>query len=636
MFTVPNVGSVVLGVAVFLVTVAWWDTHLGVIAAAAASALVTGLTWLLWWRLKRPPSFEAALTVPRLGVIPPVDGSPAPTLIAPDSAAATAYAEAASQVDGDTSGQVLLVASPSPGHGASTVALNLAVSATRAGRRVVLIDGDVDGGGLSSFGRTGAGVGLMDLAAGDVDLGAASRLWRLDDRHRLPFIPRGTSRVNPAAALTSAEMADAVHDLTEHADLLLIDVAPVGWDDVSAPLCAHADGTVLVVADGADAATVTAATERFDELGAPVVGYIVNRAGVRGEAIDHPLARLLKRSLATFLITVGVFLAWNAYQIWHSWRSADRDQLAVVAAAELLPLPDDGVISATDLTEDVAGLIASKPTPTEDHTTFMLVGSDVGGQRADVIIFVIIPNGDDPPILVSLPRDLYLPNRCSQSYTRINANLNGCGDEVNGPTLLALAVEDFTGFEVDHFALFDFDGFETIIDEVGGIEICLPYAVRDPKAELSLPAGCTLATGAQTLGWVRSRTTEELIDGTWRVQPGVSDLTRNARQQELILDLLAKLRDFDSPSDLTRKVRSLTDLFTFDDQLGVTDAISLAWDLRGMDISAFHRLQIPVTNHLTDGGAQVLLPTMSFSELLAEIYPDDTTASGIGTGEDAP
>ena len=199
-------------------------------------------------------------------------------------------------------------------------------------------------------------------------------------------------------------------------------------------------------------------------------------------------------------------------------------------------------------------------------------------------------------------------------------------------------MEDFTGFEVDHFALFDFEGFETIIDEVGGIEICLPYAVRDPKAELSLPSGCTVATGAQTLGWVRSRTTEELIDGTWRVQPGVSDLTRNARQQELILDLVAKLRDFDSPSDLTRTVRSLTDLFTFDDQLGMADAISLAWDLRGMDISTFHRLQIPVTNHLTDDGAQVLLPTASFSELLTEIYPDgaDATASRLGSGEDAP
>ena len=39
-----------------------------------------------------------------------------------------------------------------------------------------------------------------------------------------------------------------------------------------------------------------------------------------------------------------------------------------------------------------------------------------------------------------------------------------------------MAVEDFTGVEIDHFAVFDFEGFKAIIDRVGGVEICVDYA----------------------------------------------------------------------------------------------------------------------------------------------------------------
>jgi LCP family protein required for cell wall assembly len=622
MFTVPNVGSVTLGVTVFLLTVNWWDTHLGAVAAAALCALVTGVTWYIWWRFSRPRTISGAIDAPHLGTIPPISGTPAPTLTSPDSQATRAFADAAAGIDSKTHGQVLLVSSPAPGHGSSTVALNLAVSATRAGRRVVLVDGDVAGGGLSKYGRTGAGTGLLDLAAGQADLAASSRLWTLDEQHRLPFIPRGTARPDPESTLASMALADAVHDLTEHADLLLIDVAPVAWNDVAAPLATHADGTVLVVAEGAARQNVAVAADRLADVGAPVVGYIVNRAGLGDHSVQHPIARLLKRALATFLITLTAFLAWNGFQIWNSWRTVDRDQLNVVAAAELLPLPVGGVVVPAEIDDQIAAVVSAPPTPPETFTSFLVVGSDLGGNRADVIILTLLPPGDDPPLMVSLPRDLYLPNRCTQTYTRINANLNGCGDDVNGPTLLALAVEDFTGVSVDHFALFDFDGFEKVIDEVGGVEICVSNPVRDAKSNLSLPAGCTLADGAQALSWVRSRNTQELVDGRWRTLPGVNDLSRNARQQEIILEMLGKLRTFDSPSDLTGKVRSLTQFFTFDDQLGLTDAINIAWDLRGIDLSTVERFEVAVAGHVTAAGAQVLVPTTSFDELLDRVYPN--------------
>ncbi|HEX9643842.1 MAG TPA: LCP family protein [Acidimicrobiia bacterium] len=619
-FTVPNIGSVVIGIIVFLVGARWWDTFIGAAVAAAASAAVAGVAWLVWWRLASPRSAVGVIDAPLLGTIPAANGTPAPTLTAPSSNASLAYGDLARTLDAETHGQVLLVSSPSPGQGASTVALNLAISATRAGRRVVLIDGDVDGGGLSRYGRSGAGPGLLDLAAGDADLATASRLWTLDEHHRLPFIPRGTVHKDPEGVLGGDPLADAVGDLIEHADLLLIDVAPVSWNGVVAPLAVHADGTVLVVADGATVDAVERAERRLEAVGAPVVGYVVNRSGATHASPHHPVTRMLKRASATFFVTLLAYVAWHGFQIWNSWRTAERDTLAVAAAAELLALPQGGVPGA-DVGADTVRVATAQPGPEGEFLTFLVVGSDEGGERADVIILAMMPTNGDPPLMVSLPRDLYLPNRCTQSYTRINANLSGCGDDVNGPTLLALAVEDYTGIHVDHFALFGFSGFERIIDEVDGVEICVDNPVRDRNSDLDLPAGCTQATGAQALGWVRSRHTEELVDGSWRFMPGVNDLTRNRRQQDVILQMLTKLRSFDSPSDLAGRVGSLTGFFTFDDQLGLTEAIDLAWDLRGLDLDEIVRLEVPVADHVTGDGAEVLVPIESFDVVLDAASP---------------
>jgi len=408
---------------------------------------------------------------------------------------------------------------------------------------------------------------------------------------------------------------------------VLIDVPPLGWNSSAQPLAVHADGTVLVVADGTDLASIESATDSLQEVGAPVIGYMVNRVSAQAIYARPTWRRALSRSIATFVIGITVFVGWNAYRIWDSWDGVVRDQFAVAAAQEALPMPQTGITTPEVLPEQSANAMTSAPTDTNAFRSFLIVGSDEGGARADVIILALFPSGSDQPVMVSMPRDLYLPNRCSQSFTRINATLSGCGSSINGPTLLALTVEDFTGVPVDHFALFDFAGFERIIDAVGGVEICVERAVRDSKSFLDLPAGCTIATGEQALGWVRSRSTEEFRNGSWRTMQGVNDLTRNERQQDVILAMFAKMREFDSPAQLAAIVESLTNEFTLDDQLGVTDAIPLAWSLRGLDPSSISRIAIPVRDFTTQQGAKVLIPTTSFAELLSEARPDLVTGS---------
>lgn len=354
----------------------------------------------------------------------------------------------------------------------------------------------------------------------------------------------------------------------------------------------------------------------------------------------HVRRNLIRLGILVVIAAVG-WAGWQAFRVWRAWHNVDRIAFDVTDAREALSqqgtIPIDGgqTDPATGEEAEVPGTLPPDVTlPTSPHLApdalraFLIIGSDYRpqlgtGSRADVIVLVLLPADGADPVMVSIPRDLYLPNPCTGGYTRINATLNGCGEAATGPELLSVAVEDFTGIEIDHFAVFDFEGFKAIIDRVGGVEICVDYAVRDSNTipPLDLPAGCTVTDGAMTLSWVRSRHTQELADGVWRGLAGVNDLTRNQRQQELLLQALSRLKSFRSVTEFSALVEDLTDAFAIDEGLSLSDAIGLAWDMRGISIASIQRPTIPVVNFVTEGGAYVLLPQASFAEVLESAYP---------------
>jgi LCP family protein required for cell wall assembly len=351
--------------------------------------------------------------------------------------------------------------------------------------------------------------------------------------------------------------------------------------------------------------------------------------------------RNLIRGGLLLLVAVLAWGGWQAFRVWRAWQDVERIPFQVGSAREALgeagsAMLEEGDVAGPDPAgeEEVPGTLPADVTiPTSPRLepsalqTYLVIGSDQRPQlgtssRADVILLVMLPADGADPIMISIPRDLYLPNPCTGGVTRINANLNGCGEAATGPELLTVAVEDFTGVQVDHFALFDFEGFKAIIDRVGGVEICVEHAVRDSKTDppLNLPAGCTVADGPMTLSWVRSRHTWELVDGGWRPMANVSDLTRNERQQELLLEALGRLKSFRSITEFGALVEDLAGTFTIDEGLSLGDAVNLAWDMRSVDIASIRRPTIPVANYVTPAGAEVLLPQASFSEVLESAY----------------
>jgi len=331
-----------------------------------------------------------------------------------------------------------------------------------------------------------------------------------------------------------------------------------------------------------------------------------------------------KRLIIGGAIAIGLLLVAGAVFAMSTWGDINR----VSIDPEQNPVVEpEGEQDEGNAATDRGGEAGS----TEGMDVFLLVGSDsrdeldsvegfgeFGGQRADVVMVLIRPSDGSRAALLSLPRDLLVDDVCGiGSEHRLNDALQGCA-ALNGPTALTRTVESVIGQNIDHFALIDLAGFQEVVDAVGGYEICLERAVRDQQAQLELPAGCTQATGAQTLAWLRSRSTQELTEDGWRVMPGVNDLTRNERQRAFLLAMMGHLSDFSSPTAIADTAQVIAPYVTVDSELSFLDAVDLAWSLRGLSRGNIDELEIPVSDATTASGAAVLVAGVDIADLVDE------------------
>jgi len=93
-----------------------------------------------------------------------------------------------------------------------------------------------------------------------------------------------------------------------------------------------------------------------------------------------------------------------------------------------------------------------------------------------------------------------------------------------------------------------------------------------------------------------------------------------------VLELASELQAFESPKQLTQTVASVADAFTLSDTLSLTDAISLAWSLRGIDVEEINRVVIPVKLSRSPANQSILIATAPIKEVIAEVYGDSLPA----------
>ena len=125
------------------------------------------------------------------------------------------------------------------------------------------------------------------------------------------------------------------------------------------------------------------------------------------------------------------------------------------------------------------------------------VGFDSGTLNSDSLMLLHI--GSSGPVLISIPRDSYVPIP-GHGSNKINAAL-----AFGGPSLLIQTVESVTGLRIDHYMGIGFGGLVGVVNQVGGVNICLPTALHDVNSGVNLAAGCHNLNGTQALAFVRDR-----------------------------------------------------------------------------------------------------------------------------------
>jgi LCP family protein required for cell wall assembly len=134
---------------------------------------------------------------------------------------------------------------------------------------------------------------------------------------------------------------------------------------------------------------------------------------------------------------------------------------------------------------------------TDKQIVSLHVGFDFGTANSDSLMLLHIGTGR--PVLISIPRDSYVPIP-GYGDNKINAAL-GFG----GPSLLAKTVENVTGLRIDHYMGIGFGGLVSVVNQVGGVNICLPSALHDTDSGVNLKAGCQTLNGTQALAFARDR-----------------------------------------------------------------------------------------------------------------------------------
>ncbi len=247
------------------------------------------------------------------------------------------------------------------------------------------------------------------------------------------------------------------------------------------------------------------------------------------------------------------------------------------------------------------------PWTDEQPLTFLILGVDRRGQeipRSDAIIVVSIDPVERRAVLISVPRDLYV-DIAGYGVMRINQTFVQGGAQLTRQTVGAVL-----GLPVDYFVKIEFDGFERIIDTLGGVEVELAQPLYDPYypddadgfKPLRIPAGRQRLNGEQALGFARSRMTDP-----------ESDFGRSKRQQQLLLALRDQLLTSDILPRLPVLAQQLSDAVTTDFPL--TKVPSLA--RLGMSIAddritriAINYDQGMVASAITATGAEVLIPDL--------------------------
>lgn len=230
-----------------------------------------------------------------------------------------------------------------------------------------------------------------------------------------------------------------------------------------------------------------------------------------------------------------------------------------------------------------------------DDTTFDVLFVGTHGSLTDTLLLGSVNQDLKTVTLVSIPRDLFVHGRkINEYYYKFGADK------------LKDIIQEVSGRTIDKYVVVDLQGFTSIIDLLGGVDITVDKALTDysyPNTKggyetFSIMAGAQHLDGATALKYARSR-------------HSTSDFDRALRQQQVIDAVRAKLESFDVFSHVDDAVALFKSAFeSVSTDADVFDAMNY-WE-RFHEFTLEQGNVLSTSNYLysttSTGGQYILLP----------------------------
>ncbi|MFZ1062812.1 MAG: LCP family protein [Acidimicrobiales bacterium] len=230
------------------------------------------------------------------------------------------------------------------------------------------------------------------------------------------------------------------------------------------------------------------------------------------------------------------------------------------------------------------------------NKAYGLCQDGVNGINSDIVMIVHVNPATRQLALLSIPRDLFVPNARQTGANKIDAAL------YEGPSQLALAIEEDFAIPINHFVELNFDTFANVVNALGGVYMYFPVPIFDAESGLNIAhPGCYLLNGYHALQVVRARhlqiqnvpTNHDFR--TWP-QEAQSDIARIRRTHEFLRVLAAKVasRGLGNPFTDQAIVSSVIGSLQVDQNFSENHMITLARDFASANIASIPQLTYPV------------------------------------------
>ncbi len=327
-----------------------------------------------------------------------------------------------------------------------------------------------------------------------------------------------------------------------------------------------------------------------------------------------------RRSLAVRLLAVGVTVLVFLATAWGWGAKTWLD-------SRIRP------VSALDLQ---AGAITKPAEQTGDENVLLLgLDSGAGATGSDTVTLTHVPGSGGAVVTIAFPRDLEINRPPCQRWDGATATYRdetvpaetrtklGSAYPVGGPQCAVRVIQQLTGMAVTRFVALNLDRLGTLVDDVGGVGVCVERPVVDGLLGPVVPvAGPTTLDGARTLDFVRARSVRgdpPADQGLIQRQQQVFDaFLEKALSRTVLLDPAA-----------VRAVGSVLGGAVRTDGADLDELVALARALRNLDAGDVRFLPVPVAGEPNTRGNVVLRDGDTadlFQALRAGVAPPEPSA----------